>query len=79
MAKPGVRGVNAVWRQDQAVGVEVSRRETELAALALALNDGALNGECTPEHLPGIVEAAVPHGVADARAADRLAVERHGP
>ena len=78
LAKLGVHGVDAVGRQHPSTGVDVGRGETDIAAFAVSLNDSPLNGEVSAEHLAGVVESPLAHGVADAGAAHCLAVERHG-
>ena len=75
---PCPAGINAVRRQHQTGHVEIGGRKTKLPANAVAFDDPAGNRVRPSEHLARGVEIAGADGLANARAADDLTVERHG-
>src|SRR5947208_2509318 len=71
-----MHGVHAIGRQHEAGGVHVCRWKPKLVAEAVAANHLSSERPGSPEHLPGGIEIAGLYRFANARAADRLAVER---
>src|SRR5213594_5274262 len=69
-----VRGVHTVRRYDQRVRVKVRRGKAELPAKLIAANHIAGERIGAPQHLAGGVEIPGVNRLADARAADHLAV-----
>ena len=73
-----VRGIHAVRRHEAALGIEIRRGETELAPQSVAGHDRPAEGVFAAQHLRRCGEIPRSNRLAEARAADLLAIQRHG-
>src|SRR4051794_29285522 len=74
----GVNGVNAIRRKDEAGDGDVGRGRAESATESIAFNYFSSHGVSAAEHLRSVIQIAGANALADACAADGLAVEREG-
>lgn len=77
-ARLGMNCINTGRGEGEAGDIKVGGRETELAAKAIALKDGAGERIGATQHLAGGIEIAATNGFADAGAADGFAIEGDG-
>src|ERR1039458_9808905 len=76
-ANVDMRGINAVGRKQQSGHVQICGWKAKLLAELIAADDFAGERIGASEHLARGVEIAGANGLANARAADDLTVERH--